>query len=65
MQKEFVTIQLDLDKVSLLKEHYSPYKVLNDGEYVDAMYKKDDIVITVYSGKKEKNTINPVLREPN
>ena len=57
MQKEFVTIQLDLDKVSLLKEHYSPYKVLNDGEYVDAMYKKDDIVITVYSGKKEKKKV--------
>ena len=57
MQKEFVTIQLDLEKVSLLKEHYFPYKVLNDGEYVDAMYKKDDIVITVYSGKKEKKKV--------
>ena len=57
MQKEFITISVEPDKLNLIKEYYAPFKVNNKGEYVDSLFKKDDLVITIYSGKKEKKKI--------
>ena len=57
MQKEFITISVEADKLNLIKEYYAPFKVNNKGEYVDSLFKKDDLVITIYSGKKEKKKI--------
>ena len=67
MQKEFVTISVDQSKLEEIKNHYLGYKVINDGEYVDSMYKYGDLVITIYSGKKENKKItfagNGALKE--
>ena len=57
MQKEFITISVEPDKLNLIKEYYAPFKVNNKGEYVDSLFKKDDLVIKIYSGKKEKKKI--------
>lgn len=57
MQKEFVTISVGKLKLEEIKKYYSSYQVNNNGEYIDSMFKKDDVVITIYSGKKENKKI--------
>ena len=67
MANEFVTISIKQSKVEEIKNYYAPFKVINNGEYIDAMFKKDDLVITIYSGKKENKKItfagNGALKE--
>ena len=57
MANEFVTISIKQSKEEEIKNYYAPFKVINNGEYIDAMFKKDDLVITIYSGKKENKKI--------
>ena len=57
MATEFVTISVNKSKLEQIKHHYSSFEVANNGEYIDSMFKKGDLVITVYSGKKENKKI--------
>ena len=57
MATEFVTISVNQSKLEQIKSHYSSFEVPNNGEYIDSMFKKGNLVITVYSGKKENKKI--------
>ena len=57
MATEFVTISVNQSKLEQIKHHYSSFEVPNNGEYVDSMFKKGDLIITIYSGKKENKKI--------
>ena len=57
MATEFVTISVNQSKLEQIKRYYSSFEVPNNGEYIDSMFKKGNLVITVYSGKKENKKI--------
>ena len=57
MATEFVTISVNQSELEQIKSHYSSFEVPNNGEYIDSMFKKGNLVITVYSGKKENKKI--------
>ena len=57
MATEFVTISVNQNKLEEIKNHYSSLEVPNNGEYIDSMFKKGDLIITIYSGKKENKKI--------
>ncbi len=50
---EIVTITVAKEDTLKIKDFYHNFKVDNDGEYIDFQAKLDNVVITIYSSKKE------------
>ena len=57
MSKNLVTIKVDKETFSRIKEHYKSFLIPNEGEYVDFMAVYGEILITGYTSKKSKFSI--------
>lgn len=55
--KENVTLTVDINQLTLMREYYQPYFVNAEGEYVDFQAKINDIVITAYLSKKQTRKV--------
>ena len=50
---EIVTISVNQESVSKIRDFYADYQVNNSGEYIEFQAKIRGLVITVYSSKKQ------------
>ena len=55
--KENVTLTVDINQLTLMRDYYQPYFVNAEGEYVDFQAKINDIVITAYLSKKQTRKV--------
>jgi ribonuclease HIII len=55
--KENVTLTVDINQLTLMRDYYQPYFVNAEGEYVDFQAKINDIVITAYLSKKQTKKV--------
>ena len=55
--KQSVTIKVELPLAETIKEHYLAYQIPNDGEYVDFCANYNDVVITIFRGKKTRKSV--------
>ena len=52
-----ISIKVDEIKYTQIKQHYSPYYVESNGEYVDFVARKEGVIITGFLSKKQHKTI--------
>lgn len=55
--KENVTIKVNQETVDKIKNHYLPYQIPNNGEYVDFCASYKGIIITVFLSKKANKSV--------
>ena len=55
--KESVTISVDKTLLEIMRDHYSPFFTDNIGEYIDFQAKVNNVIITAYTSKKEKQKV--------
>lgn len=55
--KENVTLTVDTNQLTLMRDYYQPYFVNVEGEYVDFQAKINDVVITAYLSKKQTRKV--------
>lgn len=55
--KENVTLTVDINQLTLMRDYYQPYFVNAEGEYIDFQAKINDIVITAYLSKKQTKKV--------
>lgn len=55
--KENVTLTVDINQLTLMRDYYQPYFVNAEGEYIDFQAKINDLVITAYLSKKQTKKV--------